>query len=77
MAKDFKRHSSMFSPGFCKDVVKIPDWGYGANNIGNFGQESSSCKKKKHPKYTSAPRFLPYKGYKHKNGKIFNKKNIF
>ena len=72
VARDFKRHSSMFSPGFCKDVAKMPYWRCGAHNRGHFGRDSCSCKNKKQPKYTSAPRFHPHKGYKHKKGKCFN-----
>ena len=37
----------MFSPGFCKDVAKMPDSGCGAHNRGHFGWDSCSCKKEK------------------------------
>lgn len=77
VVKDFKRHSSMFSPDFCKDVAKMPDWRCGAHNRGHFGCDSCSCKKTKQPKYTSAPRFHPDKGYKHKTCKRFKKKAYF
>ena len=70
VAKYFKWHSSMFSPGFCKDVAKMLDWGCGAHNKGHFGRDSCSCIKKKHPKYSSAPRFHLDKGYKNKKEKI-------
>ena len=66
----------MFSPGFCKDVAKLPDWGCNANKIGHFGKESCSFKKKKQPKYTSAPRFHPNKGYTHKKEKVSRKNPI-
>jgi hypothetical protein len=30
VSKDCKRHASMYSHGFCKFVVGMPDWGCGA-----------------------------------------------
>ena len=55
----------------------MPYWGCGYHNQGHFGHESCSCKKKQHPKYTSAPRFHLDKGYKHKKDKKIQKKAYF
>ena len=77
VAKDFNWYSSMFFPGFCKDVAKIPNWCCGAQYRGHFGRDSCSFKKKRQPKYTSAPQFHPDKGYKHKKGRRLKKKAYF
>lgn len=57
--------------------AKMSDWGCGAHNRRHFGRDSCSCKKNKQPKYTSAPKFHPDKGYKHKNDKRFKKNAYF
>ena len=44
--KDFKRHQSMFSPSFCKNVARLPEWGCGAHGRGHL-KDSCHCKKKK------------------------------
>ena len=36
VSKDFKRHQSMYSPSFCKNVSKMPDWRCGAHNQGHL-----------------------------------------
>ena len=64
----------MFSPGFCKDVAKMLDWGCGTHNQGHFKCEPCSCKKKRQPKTTSAPRFHLDKGYNHIKSKTSKKK---
>ena len=67
VSKDFKRHQSMYSPSFCKNVAKIIDWGCGAHNQGHLA-DSYKCHKSKQKKgfYSSLPRYHPEKPYKHK-----------
>ena len=66
VSKDFKRHQSMYSPSFCKNVAKMPDWGYGAHNRGHL-VDNYKCQINKEKKgfYTSFPRYhyldKPYK----------------
>lgn len=55
----------MFSPGLCKSIVGMPDWGCGAHNHGNL-KDTCNYKKKKKQFYTSPTRFHPDKAYKYK-----------
>ena len=58
VTKDFKRNQSMFSPSFCKNVAKLPEWGCGAHARGHL-QDSCKCqhKNKKKGFFTSQPRY--------------------
>lgn len=69
VSKDFKRHTSMFSPGFCKSFVGIPDQGCGAHNRGHLRKNNCSCKKKKKHFYTSLAIFHLDKSYKYAKNK--------
>lgn len=75
VSRDFKRHQSMYSHSFCKDVAKIANWVCGAYNRGYLGKESCHCNKKKKGFHTSTPRYHPDKSYKHKTHKSYMKKS--
>ena len=49
VSKDFKRHQSMYSSSFCKNLAKMPDWGCGAYNRGHLA-DSCKCHKSKQKK---------------------------
>ena len=76
VAKDFKWHSSMFSPGFCKDVAKMPDWGCGAHDRGHFGRDSCSCKNKSIQSIPVHLDFIQIKDTSIKKEKVSRKKPI-
>jgi hypothetical protein len=64
VSKDFKQFEHMFTPSLCRDIGKMPKWGYGAHNRGHQCIHSSKChcqrcsfKKKKY--YTFKSRWEP------------------